>query len=593
MRQVDRILAELLMAQFARVNQMMGEDLNTSLQELFSVVEEYGETLLEELKTALGPTVSNLVPYNLQQVVESHNSHLYMSLTKVLVFLDCVRWEGQDLLEDRVKSLQSSEEFKKLITAPSEQISAFEDRIWELALSEELAEEEVALWVNLALTATRPIVGNYFSGVVEGLIWRLGIKVHEDENPPPSTQEGLEKCLTKELQQSSTLASSLEGCESRGLHVRYSLEYADSGKGPHVPALSSTTLPNLLDAIDHLQLCTQSPPKEAEPPEEQHYLLKLPTVKKVPKPLNTKDIYEKFLNVLGEWSGVQNPDPTPKPGNTTSNLTLGDQPIPPGQAAPLLPPGHVDAPPNPGVPRNSDWEPGKIPTNEEEPKKLFSYRNPLYNKPSAPRPKVSDPIPPIPCGEQKAGGEGSKSSDLTGLGGVPPSQAGNSPMGHSQGDPSFEKVPEQEASSQKVAKPTKNILHPSRLPWRILKYTDGEHTILDPKGHPIGRLRLTDVVKSEKGSMPGGAKCKEPNTPALGSVGASAPVWKQVKFKGVRFHHGSTCLPCHRLIISWLMAKRRTTTRTRRTARASIMVTLEESSRPTFSCRVGGGITEF
>ena len=38
-RQVDWILAELLMAQFTRVNQMMGEDLNTSLWELFSVME--------------------------------------------------------------------------------------------------------------------------------------------------------------------------------------------------------------------------------------------------------------------------------------------------------------------------------------------------------------------------------------------------------------------------------------------------------------------------------------------------------------------------------------------------------------------------
>ena len=90
-RQVDRILAELLMAQFTRANLMMGKDLNTSLQELFSVVEESGKTLLMELKTPLGPTVSNLVSYNLQRVMESHNSHLYMSLTKVLVFLDCVR----------------------------------------------------------------------------------------------------------------------------------------------------------------------------------------------------------------------------------------------------------------------------------------------------------------------------------------------------------------------------------------------------------------------------------------------------------------------------------------------------------------------
>ena len=163
-------------------------------------MEASGETLLRELKTALGPTVSSLVPYNLQRVMESHNSHLYISLTKVLVFLDSARREGHDFLEDQVRSLQSSEEFRKLVIALSGQISAFEDHVWELALFNELAEEEVALWVNLALTATRPIVGNYFNGVLEGLIGSLGIKVHEDKDPPQSTQEGLERCLAEELQ---------------------------------------------------------------------------------------------------------------------------------------------------------------------------------------------------------------------------------------------------------------------------------------------------------------------------------------------------------------------------------------------------------
>ena len=199
-RQVDRILAELLMAQFTRVNQMMGKDLNTSLRELFIIMETSGETLLGELKTALRPTVSNLVPYNLQQVVESHNSHLYMSLTKVLVFLDSARREGHNFLEDLVKSLQTKEELKKFVTALSRWISAFEDHVWELALSKELAEEEVALQVNLALTATRPVVRNYFNGVLEGLVGSLGIKVHEDEDPPHSTQEGLKRCLAEDLQ---------------------------------------------------------------------------------------------------------------------------------------------------------------------------------------------------------------------------------------------------------------------------------------------------------------------------------------------------------------------------------------------------------
>ena len=186
-RQVDQILVELLMTQFTRVNQMMGIDLNTSLQELFTVMETSGDTLLEEMRTALRPTVSNLVPYNLQRVVESHNSCLYMSLTKVLVFLDSERREGCDFLEDLVKNLQTNEELKKLVTALSKWISAFEDHIWKLALSKELAEEEVALCVNLALTTTRPVIGNYFNGVLEGLVGSLGIKVHVDEDPPRST----------------------------------------------------------------------------------------------------------------------------------------------------------------------------------------------------------------------------------------------------------------------------------------------------------------------------------------------------------------------------------------------------------------------
>ena len=199
-RQVDRILVELLMAQFTRVNQMMGTDLNTSLQELFTVMETSGDTLLEELKTALRPMVSNLVPYNLQWVMESHNTRLYMSLTKVLVFLDSARREGRNFLEDLVKSLQTNEELRKLDTALSKWISAFEDHVWELALSRELAEEEVALHVNLALTASRPVIGNHFNGVLECLMGSLGIKVHKDEDPPCSTQEGLERRLAEELQ---------------------------------------------------------------------------------------------------------------------------------------------------------------------------------------------------------------------------------------------------------------------------------------------------------------------------------------------------------------------------------------------------------
>ena len=52
---------------------------------------------------------------------------------------------------------------------------------------------------------------------------------------------------------------------------------------------------------------------------------------------------------------------------------------------------------------------------------------------------------------------------------------------------------------------------------------------------------MTDIAKSGKSSASesGAAKCKEPDTPDLGSGRASAPVQKQVKIEGATYHHGS------------------------------------------------------
>ena len=54
-------------------------------------------------------------------------------------------------------------------------------------------------------------------------------------------------------------------------------------------------------------------------------------------------------------------------------------------------------------------------------------------------------------------------------------------------------------------------------------------------------MYLADISKSERCSTSGSgtAKWKEPNTPDLGSEGASAPVQKRVKIKGATYWHGS------------------------------------------------------
>ena len=166
-----------------------------------------------------------------------------------------------------------------------------------------------------------------------------------------------------------------------------------------MPALSSTALPNLLDMIDCLQLGMSTLSDEDKSSEEQQDLLESLAVKGVLKSSKTKDVYQKFMSILNARPRIWDLAPALKPMGDPK----GDPPVPPRQVDPTPTPGQRDPPPNPGASFGSNWEPGRIPTHEEELKKLFSYRNPLYTKPPVPPPKVSDPILPIPCKESKAG----------------------------------------------------------------------------------------------------------------------------------------------------------------------------------------------
>ena len=147
-------------------------------------------------------------------------------------------------------------------------------------------------------------------------------------------------------------------------------------------------------------------------------------------------------------------------------------PVPPRQVDPLQTPVTGNPTTNSGASSGSHWVPGKIPTDEEEPKKLFPYRDPLYINPAVPPPKVSNPIPPFPHQGSKTGEGEPAIGDPSGSGGVPAAPVRNTPVDHSQRDPSSDKMSKQEASTQEVTRPTRGILCPSKLPRRDLKYSE-------------------------------------------------------------------------------------------------------------------------
>ena len=104
-RVVDRVSAEQLMASFAHVNLVMGEDLNKSLQSLVDITKGACSELLVDLRMALGPTMFGMAETNVIQAVERYHQRIDSSLAQTLVFLDCTRRDARTFLKERVRGL--------------------------------------------------------------------------------------------------------------------------------------------------------------------------------------------------------------------------------------------------------------------------------------------------------------------------------------------------------------------------------------------------------------------------------------------------------------------------------------------------------
>ena len=149
------------------------------------------------------------------------------------------------------------------------------------------------------------------------------------------------------------------------------------------------------------------------------------------------------------------------------------------------------------------WVPGRITTDEEDPQRPSIHRGPLHIRPAVFPPKVSVPIQPFLPQGSNSGEEGLVNRDSNGLRGVSATPVRDTPVYHSQRDPSSDKMSKQEGFSPGVVGPTKGILCPSKLLRKDLKFSEEQRTLLDPQEHTVRHVHLTDITKSERGSTSG------------------------------------------------------------------------------------------
>ena len=94
-------------------------------------------------------------------------------------------------LHHHLEELRSQTDMKNLIDSLFQRIAAHQSRVHQIVYSKPLENIGVLLWVLLGVAADQPMESNFFPGILEGLLGRLGITAPGEKNPPTSAKEGV------------------------------------------------------------------------------------------------------------------------------------------------------------------------------------------------------------------------------------------------------------------------------------------------------------------------------------------------------------------------------------------------------------------
>ena len=190
-QEIDQALAKSLMVEFLRLKLITGDDLSTTLRTWQADMEATTEEFLRDVDAAT-QTSTTLPSKNaaVEAPLHKYREVAKLKLALPLTQLDVAREEMEKFIQFRLKELQSQQETKNLIGELSSRITDHRGRVCRLLRSEPLRHPEVVLLILVGMAADRPLESNFFPGLLEGLLGRLGIAAPGEGNPPTSSQEG-------------------------------------------------------------------------------------------------------------------------------------------------------------------------------------------------------------------------------------------------------------------------------------------------------------------------------------------------------------------------------------------------------------------
>ena len=260
MRELEQTVVRTLMAEFARLQSILGEDLTKSLLSLCSELETSSEALSSDLLSVLNLHSGDPAFPRVKELIQKHHQSVSMKVNLPLMELEAAREDLGRFLQRHLHELSSDPKSWEMVKELSQTLSTYTNRIREAILVPGIEEPAMFNRVMLGLAMDQPLEAILFPGILDGLSGRLGLMPPGVVDLPTSAREGMSRRWAAALREA---VMKTEGRDVNldqvtphvvhpGLHQDYNLDFQMRRVDDIAPTLTSPMLSGLVSSVQFL-----------------------------------------------------------------------------------------------------------------------------------------------------------------------------------------------------------------------------------------------------------------------------------------------------------------------------------------------------
>ena len=140
---MDRTLAQTLMAEFVRLQLIVGEDLTKSLMALSTDLEVSCEGLVSDIVRTMDLHLDDPVSHKVKAALRKFQQTTLLKVKLPLMELEAAREDMEEFMQSHLQELSSQTESRELIGELSQKLADHLSRVQELVQIPELTDGEV------------------------------------------------------------------------------------------------------------------------------------------------------------------------------------------------------------------------------------------------------------------------------------------------------------------------------------------------------------------------------------------------------------------------------------------------------------------